>query len=261
MDDNRALTPKSIYELIAEVGFRRHFHFGGMQATEALISSCPIHEESTVLDVGCASGKTACYLAKHYGCRVTGVDLLEKMIDRANERAIREGVTDLVQFRPADAQELPFDDAIFDVVIGEFITGLLPDKRKGLKEYVRVTRTGGTIGLNEATWIQTPPPEDLVEYLSRTYGFQGAILTSREWEGLLRDVGLADLVVETYKVEALGSTWEGLMDVLAVWPRFLRLVFKEARFRQFLKETISIPKDLLEYFGYGLYVGWKAGFS
>lgn len=63
MDNDQALTPASIYELVAEVGFRRHFHFGGMPSTEALIALCPIKRESTVLDVGCASGKTACYLA------------------------------------------------------------------------------------------------------------------------------------------------------------------------------------------------------
>lgn len=39
MDDR--LTPSGIYELIAEVGFKKYFHFGGFDATRALIDLCP----------------------------------------------------------------------------------------------------------------------------------------------------------------------------------------------------------------------------
>jgi ubiquinone/menaquinone biosynthesis C-methylase UbiE len=60
-----------------------------------------------------------------------------------------------VRFRVADAQNLPFEDNLFDVVIGEFITGLLDNERRGTNEYLRVAKPGGYVGLNEATWIKT----------------------------------------------------------------------------------------------------------
>ena len=145
------LSPEVIYYLVADVGFRREFHFGGLEATRELVELCHIDKNKYVLDVGYGSGKTACYVAKRYGCRVVGVDLLERMIDRSNERAKREGVEDRVRFRVADAQNLPFEDNLFDVVVGEFITGLLDDKRRGVNEYLRVTKPGGYVGLNEAT--------------------------------------------------------------------------------------------------------------
>jgi hypothetical protein len=53
MDDR--LTPSSIYELVAEVGFKKYFHLGGFDATRALIDLCPINENSRVIDIGCAS--------------------------------------------------------------------------------------------------------------------------------------------------------------------------------------------------------------
>ena len=58
------------------------------------------------------------------------------MIERARERARREGVVELVDFRVGDAQKLPLADNSFDIVMGEFITGLLPDKQRALSEYV-----------------------------------------------------------------------------------------------------------------------------
>jgi len=258
MENKKRLSPEVIYELVAYVGFKKHFHLGGLRATKELIELCHIDRDKYVLDIGCATGKTACYIAKGYGCRVVGVDILERMVNRANERAKKESVEDRVSFRVANAQNLPFEDNLFDVVIGEFITGLLDDKQKGVNEYLRVTKPGGYIGLNEATWIKTPPPAGLVEYLSSTYGVKGEIPTSDGWKELLEGSGLRDIVVRTYKVNALSDWRNDLIDLLRVWHRALYLYIRSPAFRRFIKEAkLSFPKNLLEYLGYGIYVGRK----
>ncbi|HEY81702.1 MAG TPA: methyltransferase domain-containing protein [Dehalococcoidia bacterium] len=84
-----------------------------MKATEELIALCHIDKDKHILDVGCASGKTACYIARKYGSQVVGIDLSSRMIVRANEQAKKEGVVELVKFQTADAQELPFEDNCF----------------------------------------------------------------------------------------------------------------------------------------------------
>jgi arsenite methyltransferase len=106
------------------------------------------------LEIVCGVGITSCYIAKRYGCRVVGVDISGKMIDWSKERARREGLENRVEFRIANVQNLPFEDAIFDVIIGEPITVFLKDKQKGVGEYVRMTKRGGHVGLNEMTWIK-----------------------------------------------------------------------------------------------------------
>lgn len=53
---------------------------------------------------------------------MVGIDLSERMIDRSNKRAKKGRVGDLAEFKVADAQNLPFEDATLDVVIGESIT-------------------------------------------------------------------------------------------------------------------------------------------
>ncbi|MBM3791297.1 MAG: class I SAM-dependent methyltransferase, partial [Acidobacteria bacterium] len=190
MADPGQLSPSVFYRLAAEIGFRRHFHFGGLEATAQLMNLCLLEANHRVLDIGCASGKTACHVAGRYGCRVTGVDVLPEMIARANERAQREGVQDRVLFHAADARNLPFEAGLFDVVIGEFIVGLLDDRDKGVGEALRVARPGGIVGLNEATWLATPVPEDVVRYMSGTFGVKGGLLTAAEWVDLLNGVGL-----------------------------------------------------------------------
>lgn len=99
----------TFFDFAAEVGLTKHI--GGVEATEALVELCHIGPDSYVLDVGCGSGVTACFLAKRVGCRVAGVDILEAMVARSRERAGREKVADRVEFRVADAQALPFADS------------------------------------------------------------------------------------------------------------------------------------------------------
>ena len=257
MKDEDQLSPEVIYQLVADVGFRRYFHFGGLKATRELIELCHIDKDKYVLDVGCASGKTACYLAKHYDCKVVGVDALERMIDRSNERAKGEGVEDRVRFEVADAQDLPFEDDLFDVVMGEFITGLLDDKQRGVNEYVRVTKPEGYVGLNEATWIKTPPPNELAEYLSGTFGVKGRLLTSDGWKELLAGAGLRDMVVRMHQVHTLSTGREGVKDAIRVAHRVLYTYIRSSAFRQFMRESLSLPANLFDYFGYGIYVGRK----
>jgi len=101
----------TFFDFAAEVGLTKHI--GGIAATEALIERCHIGRESTILDVGCGVGASACFIATKVGCRVVGVDILEKMVKRSRERAARQKITDRVEFRVTDAQNLPFEDNFF----------------------------------------------------------------------------------------------------------------------------------------------------
>jgi len=263
MENKKQLSPEEIsepelsyFEFQAVMGVTKHM--GGLKATRELIELCHINKGKYVLDVGCGVGATPCYLAKRHGCRVVGVDIYERMIDRSNERAKRKNLENRVEFRVADAQNLPFEDDVFDAVIGESITTFVKDKERAVSEYVRVTKPGGYVGLNEAIWIKTPPPE-LVEYLSRIADAE--ITTSDDWEELLEGSGLTHMVARTYKTSAL-SQWaneiRGLdfKDFSRAWYRFLSC----SAVKKYVKEMWPPPKsifNIFKYFGYGIYVGRK----
>jgi ubiquinone/menaquinone biosynthesis C-methylase UbiE len=241
--------------MVAEAGFRSHFHLGGLAATRELAERCRVDADKRVLEVGCGPGKTACYLASHFGCRVIGVDFLKRMADRASERAVREKVSHRVAFAAADAQQLPFDDDEFDVVIGEFITGLVDDKAAALSECLRVTRAGGYVGINEATWIKPAPPE-LADRLARTFGV-AEVLASGDWMRLLEHAGLKDIEQQCYRAGRKDDAWERLKDLLPIGHRVVHLLLTDATFRTMIRESFALPGDFLEYFGYGIYVGRK----
>jgi len=259
---NRENQP-SFFDFGAEVGLTKHI--GGIQATEALIQLCHISKDSYVLDVGCGVGATPCYLAKRVGCRVMGVDIMGRMIERARERAQREKVLGLVDFRVADAQDLPFEDNLFDAVITESVTAFPEDKQKAVNEYARVTRPGGYVGLNETTWLKVPPPPDVVAWAAQDVGSSVKPLTPESWSGLLLTAGLKEIISQPYAIRAQDEEKGilqryGLGGMLGILGRMLRLYIKNPAYREFVKgvrQTGVIPENLEDYFGYGLFVGKK----
>jgi SAM-dependent methyltransferase len=254
---------QTFFDFAAEVGITKHI--GSLEATEVLIELCHIGEGKYVLDVGCGVGVTPCSIARRYGCRVVGVDILEGMVERSKERAKRQGVMDRVEFRTADAQDLPFEDDLFDVVITESVTAFPEDKQKAVNEYARVTKPGGYVGLSESTWLKIPPPPELIAWASQDLGANLKPLTSSQWVGLLEGAGLEEIVAKTYAInvrnEGKGMLrrygWGGMLGILY---RMLSLYATSPAYRRFVKEAREneiTPTNLDEYFGYGLYVGRK----
>ena len=254
---------QTFFDFAAKVGLTKHI--GELEATEVLLKLCHINKGKYVLDVGCGVGVTPVFIAKKYGCRMVGVDISEGMVERSKARAKRERLTDRIEFQVADAQNLPFGDNSFDAVITESVTAFPEDKQKAVNEYVRVTKPGGYVGLNESTWLKVPPPQELVTWASQDLGANVKPLTSSEWVGLLKTAGLRELVVESYEInvkdEARGLYRRyGFAGMLGVLIRMLSLYAKNAAYRKFVKEVQKdgvTPKNLDQYFGYGLYVGQK----
>jgi ubiquinone/menaquinone biosynthesis C-methylase UbiE len=111
---------------------------------------------------------------------VVDVDISEKMIEWAQQRANQEGVEDRVEFRTADVLDLPFAADRFDVVICESVLAFIEDKPQAIRELVRVAKPGGYVGMNEALRIEEPPPERAEQALE--WGTN--ILTAEAWQAL-----------------------------------------------------------------------------
>ena len=254
---------QEFFDFAAKVGLTKHI--GGIEATEMLIELCQISKDKHILDVGCGAGVTPVFLAKTIGCSVVGVDISEGMVQRSNQRAKKERLTDRIECRIADAQDLPFDDCSFDAVITESVTAFPEDKQKAVNEYVRVTKSGGYIGLNESTWLKVPPPPELIAWASQDLGANVKPLTSVEWTGLLETAGLQGIITRTsdinVKDEAKGIYRRyGFGGMLGIMFRMLSLFAKSPAYRKFVKQVKKdgvAPRNLDEYFGYGIYVGQK----
>jgi SAM-dependent methyltransferase len=111
---------------------------------EDLVRTVDPHAGERVLDVACGSGTAALVAARRY-CEVTGIDYVPALIERARRRADAWGFD--VDFRVADAQDLPFDRDAFDHVVSVYGVQFAPDQERAAAEMLRVCRPGGSIAL------------------------------------------------------------------------------------------------------------------
>src|SRR3954467_3452164 len=100
-----------------------------------------------VLDVACGTGNTAIPAART-GADVIGVDIATNLLDQARQRAAEENLS--AKFQEGDAEELPFKDREFDVVISMFGAMFAPRPELVVKELLRVCKPGGLIAM--ANW-------------------------------------------------------------------------------------------------------------
>ncbi|MSO41727.1 MAG: class I SAM-dependent methyltransferase [Solirubrobacterales bacterium] len=103
-----------------------------------------------VLDVACGSG-TATIPAARRLAEAVGVDFVPALLERGRERAAAERLE--IEFIEGDAEQLPFEDESFDLVLSEFGAMFAPDHQRTADELLRVCRPGGRIGM--ANWTPT----------------------------------------------------------------------------------------------------------
>jgi ubiquinone/menaquinone biosynthesis C-methylase UbiE len=102
-----------------------------------------------VLDIACGTGNTA-LAARARGAAVTGLDLTPELLAVAKKRGAEHGYDDII-WQEGDAEDLPFPDGAFDVVVSSCGLMFAPDQRKVASEVARVTRRGGRIAIQAWT--------------------------------------------------------------------------------------------------------------
>ena len=120
-------------------------HFGGIPATDALAHHAQINESTHVLDLCCGLGGPARYLAYHYGCRVTGVDLNTDRLAGAVRLTERTKLQNRVLFHHANALRTGLADETFDAIVSQEAFCHIPNKKTLITECVRLLKTGGRI--------------------------------------------------------------------------------------------------------------------
>ncbi len=144
----RALTAagKDLSHLLpADLAPVDEFHVRGRQATVELADLAALRPGERVLDVGCGLGGSVRYLAVEHEVRAVGVDLTKEYIDAAGVLARMVGLAGQVDFQQANACELPFEDASFDVVWTEHVQMNIADKRAFYAGLARVLAPGGRL--------------------------------------------------------------------------------------------------------------------
>ena len=118
------------------------FHIGGRQATLDFAAEFAPGAGMHWLDIGSGIGGASRYIAHHYDCRVTGIDLSEEYVEVAGALSRRVGLGGKVGYRQASALALPFADNTFDGAYMQHVGMNIADKAKLFNEVHRVLKPG-----------------------------------------------------------------------------------------------------------------------
>jgi ubiquinone/menaquinone biosynthesis C-methylase UbiE len=128
---------------------------------ELLCEAVDLRPGQRVLDVAAGNGNATLAAARRWG-EVTSTDYVAALLERGRAKAAAERLP--VTFQEADAEQLPFADSSFDVVLSVFGVMFTPNQEQAAQELLRVCRPGGKIGL--ANWT----PEGFIGHVFRTIG-------------------------------------------------------------------------------------------
>jgi ubiquinone/menaquinone biosynthesis C-methylase UbiE len=128
---------------------------------ELLCEAVDLRPGQRVLDVAAGNGNATVAAARRWA-DVTSTDYVPALLERGRAKAEAERLP--VTFQQADAEDLPFADSAFDVVLSVFGVMFTPNQEQAAQELLRVCRPGGTIGL--ASWT----PDGFIGHVFRTIG-------------------------------------------------------------------------------------------
>ena len=194
---------------------------------EELLKWANVGQAENILDVGCGIGGSSLYLAQKFNAKVCGVTLSPVQVRRAEERAAEAGLSSKARFQVADALNLPFADASFDLVWTLESGEHMPDKVKFLQECYRVLQPGGTLIM--ATWCHRPTDGNAnpltadeqrhLEDIYRVYCLP-YVISLPEYEAIARNLAFQNIRTADWSI-SVAPFWNVVIDSafnpLAIW--------------------------------------------
>jgi ubiquinone/menaquinone biosynthesis C-methylase UbiE len=176
------------------------FHPGALALTGRLGARLALGAGDRVLDVASGRGTSALHLAELFGCEVVGIDYGQQNVESAGAEAAARGLSGRVAFRHADAESLPFPDGAFDALVCECAFCTFPDKARAAREFARVLKADGRIGLADVTRAAALPRqlENMLAWIACIADAQPV----ERYSNLLEAAGFTITTVESHR-EAL----------------------------------------------------------
>jgi SAM-dependent methyltransferase len=230
---------------------------------ELLCEAVDLRPDQKVLDVAAGNGNATLAAARRWA-DVTSTDYVAALLERGRAKAEAERLP--VTFQEADAEDLPFEDSSFDVVLSVFGVMFTANQDQAAQELLRVCRPGGKIGL--ANWT----PDGFIGHVFRTIGKYvpppAGVKPPSLWgtEQRLRELfgdGISDLKVNRRMFVFRYRSAEHLLDVFRTYygPMLKAFAALDAegqaglsrdltelleRFNQGGSDTLAVPSEYLE---------------
>jgi arsenite methyltransferase len=162
-----------------------------------------IKEGDTVLDLGSGAGND-CFVARSLvgeSGKVIGVDMTEKMIDKARQNAQQLGYPN-VEFRLGEIEDLPLASNRVDVVVSNCVLNLVLDKENAFRETYRVLKPGGHFSISDVVLVGELPlglQKDATMYA----GCVSGAIQKEEYLDIIQQVGFTNIQVQKQRLITL----------------------------------------------------------
>ena len=153
----------------------------------------------SLVDVPCGRGAVVQFFTENYRVEASGVDPNPDAIEVAEQRVRDAGLATQVHLQTAQADDLPFQDGVFDLTIGELGLASSADPARAVAELARVTRSGGHVALICLIWTGHVE-EERRRILIQHVGAPPLMLV--EWKRALREAGVVDSRIEDWSDQA-----------------------------------------------------------
>ncbi|HEX6050191.1 MAG TPA: methyltransferase domain-containing protein [Gemmatimonadaceae bacterium] len=148
-----------------------------------------------ILVSGAGEGETSEWLAARTGASVTGVDVDEARVERAEARARGLKTPLALSYQHGQLDDLPHETNVFDAALAEPLVSAAKDPERAVAELARVTKPMGPVVLLELTW-SSDLSESAREMLVERLGLRPRLLI--EWKQMMREAGLVEIQVQDW---------------------------------------------------------------
>lgn len=158
-----------------------------------------ISKGDTVVDLGSGAGND-CFVARELTGpegRVIGLDMTEKMIEKARGNAAKIGF-DNVEFVLGDIEAMPLEDNLADVVVSNCVLNLVPDKQTAFTETYRIIKTGGHFSISDVV-IQGELPAAIKEDAEMYVGCVAGAIDIDTYLSVIAETGFINIKVQKMK--------------------------------------------------------------
>lgn len=155
------------------VDFHKDAHRQGPGSDDETIKALDLtgvdqKENLKIADIGCGTGAQTITLAQNTNAQIIGVDLFPKFLQKLDNKAKELGLEDNVTTLAKSMDDLPFDNAEFDIIWSE---GAIYNMgfEAGVQDWKDYLKTDGYLCVSEITWITNSRPKELEDFWMQEY--------------------------------------------------------------------------------------------
>lgn len=231
---------------------------GGFKTLQEVANVTMLNSDKHVLEIGTSTGVSAIELARLTKCKIDSIDINERSIEEAKQRAEKENLLKYINFQVGDAQNMIFADKSFDIVFCGNVTSLIPDRKKALAEYYRVLKNGGILVAVPMYYIKEPS-QTLIKKVSDAIQVNVEIHDKKYWKDFYNINDLVYKYEQDFKFRYIEDEEIEKFVNYILSKEHLKVMKKETfkALSQKYKNYIYIFRDNLSHMGYSILALFK----